>query len=96
MKQPIGATYKQLKDNNIEWVCCSNYSPTSFEKPVWVLRHSSENEWAKDRATLLQEIANLKRDCIHLAKCIDPFDTDEGTYNILRKYYPDFPEKQYG
>ena len=93
IKKPIGATYKQLKDNNIEWICCSDYSHRSIEKPLWVLRHSSEYEWAKERTMLLQEIANLKRDCDHLTKCIDPFDTHIETYNILRKYNPEFPEK---
>ena len=92
-KKPIGATHRQLEDNHIEWVSCSDYSHRSVDKPVWVLRHSSEYEWAKERMLLLQEIANLKRDCIHLAKCIDPFDTNDYTYNILRKYIPELPEK---
>jgi len=86
MNKPIGATYKQLKDNNIEWICCSDYSHRSIEKPVWVLRHSNEYEWAKERTMLLQEIANLKRDCYHLAKCIDTVVTNQYTYDLIMKY----------
>ena len=93
MIKPTGATQKQLDDNNIEWVLCANYGHRDTQEPKWALRHSSEYDWAKERITLLQEIANLKRDCHHLTKCIDPFDTDLYTYNILRKYHPDFSEK---
>jgi hypothetical protein len=32
-------------------------------------------------------------DVVHLCKCIDPFDTSMETYNILRKYLPELPEK---
>ena len=95
MRKPTGATYRQLKDNNIEWICCSDYSHRSIEKPVWVLRHSNEYEWAKERMMLLQEIANIKRDCHHLAKHIDPFLTNIETYNILRKYISEYPEKRF-
>ena len=38
-------------------------------------------------------IVELYNDALHLVKCIDPFDTDNETYNILRKYIPEFPEK---
>jgi hypothetical protein len=38
-------------------------------------------------------VIELYEDANHLAKCIDPFDTDEYTYNILRKHCPDYPEK---
>ena len=91
--KPIGATQEQLDANNIEWVYCSDYTHRNIYEPIWALRHSSEYEWAKERMLSLQEIANLKRDCIHLAKCIDPFDTNDYTYNILRKYIPELPEK---
>ena len=92
--KPIGATQEQLEENNIEWVLCSGYGiGVNKPEPKWALRHSSEYEWAKERMLSLQEIANLKRDCIHLAKCIDPFDTNDYTYNILRKYIPELPEK---
>ena len=93
MNKPIGATQKQLEENNIEWVYCSDYTHRNVYEPIWELRHSSEYDWAKDRARLLQEIANLKRDCHHLTQCIDPFDTNDYTYNILRKYIPELPEK---
>ena len=49
MTKPIGATQKQLEENNIEWVYRPDYT------------HSSEYDWAKERTMLLQEIANLKR-----------------------------------
>jgi hypothetical protein len=38
-------------------------------------------------------IVELYEDALHLAMCIDPFDTSLETYNILRKYIPEFPEK---
>jgi len=38
-------------------------------------------------------LVELYDDALHLAKCIDPFDTSIRTYNILRKYIPDYPEK---
>jgi hypothetical protein len=46
----------------------------------------------EETTRLLQEIANLKRDCLHLAYNIDPFDTATETYNILRKYITELPE----
>jgi hypothetical protein len=49
MTKPIGATQKQLEENNIEWVYRPDYT------------HSSEYDWAKERTMLLQEIANLRR-----------------------------------
>ena len=84
MNKPIGATQKQLDDNNIEWLLCGYYGDT--QEPRWVLCHSSEYDWAKERVKLLQEIANLKRDCHHLAKCIDPVVTNEYTYELIMKY----------
>ena len=38
-------------------------------------------------------IVELYEDALHLAMCIDPFDTSLETYNILRKYFPEFPEE---
>ena len=84
--KPIGATQKQLEENNIEWVYCPEYTHRNVYEPMWELRHSSEYDWAKDRARLLQEIANLKRDCHHLAKCIDPVVTNQYTYDLIMKY----------
>ena len=84
--KPIGATQEQLEENNIEWVYCSEYTHRNVYEPIWALRHSSEYDWAKDRAKLLQEIANLKRDCHHLAKCIDPVVTNQYTYGLIMKY----------
>jgi hypothetical protein len=62
MNKPIGATQQQLEENNIEWVYCPKY----IHKPAWILRHSSEYEWAKERTMLLQEIANLRRQVTRL------------------------------
>ena len=87
LTKPIGATQEQLDDNNIEWVLCGGYNIGMNKQPQqWALRHSSEYEWANERTILLQEIANLKRDCYNLANCIDPSTTDVYTYNILKKY----------
>jgi len=62
MTKPIGATQKQLDDNDIEWVLCGSYNIGMNKGPEkWALRHSTEYEWAKERTMLLQEIANLKR-----------------------------------
>jgi hypothetical protein len=61
MTKPIGATQKQLEENNIEWVLCGNYGHGDTQEPRWALRHSSEYEWAKEQTKLMQEIANLKR-----------------------------------
>jgi len=61
MTKPIGATQKQLEENNIEWVYCPEYTHRNIYEPVWALRHSSEYDWAKERTMLLQEISNLKR-----------------------------------
>jgi hypothetical protein len=91
--KPTGATQEQLEENNIEWVYCSEYAHRNVYEPMWALRHNSEYKWQEETTRLLQEIANLKRDCLHLAYSIDPFDTDIETYNILRKYNPDLPEK---
>ena len=84
--KPIGATQEQLEENNIEWVYCSEYTHRNVYEPIWALRHSSEYDWAKERTMLLQEIANLKRDCHHLAKCIDTVVTNEYTYGLIMKY----------
>ena len=86
MNKPIGATQKQLEENNIEWVYCSEYTHRNVYEPIWELRHSSEYDWAKDRARLLQEIANLKRDCHHLAQCIDLLHVNGYTYDLILKY----------
>ncbi len=43
MNKPIGATQKQLEENNIEWVYCPDYSHRGTYEPTWELRHSSEN-----------------------------------------------------
>ena len=59
MNKPIGATQKQLEENNIEWVYRPDYTHRNVYEPMWELRHSSEYEWAKERTMLLQEIANL-------------------------------------
>ncbi len=42
MNKPIGATQKQLEENNIEWVYCPDYSHRGSYEPTWALRHSSE------------------------------------------------------
>jgi hypothetical protein len=65
MNKPIGATQKQLDENNIEWVLCGDYSHRN-KNSKWALRHSSEYDWAKERTMLLQEIANLKRELYFL------------------------------
>ena len=66
MNKPIGATQKQLDDNNIEWVLCGDYGHRDTHEPQWALRHSSEYDWAKERTMLLQEIANLRRQVTRL------------------------------
>ena len=67
MNKPIGATQKQLDENNIEWVLCGGYNIGMNKEPQkWALRHSSEYEWAKERTMLLQEIANLRRQVTRL------------------------------
>ena len=86
MTKPIGATQKQLEENNIEWVYCPDYSHRGTYEPTWALRHSSEYDWARDRARLLQEIANLKRDCHHLAQCVDLLHVNGYTYDLILKY----------
>ena len=70
MNKPIGATQKQLEENNIEWVLCGNYGHRDTQEPRWALRHSSEYEWAKEQTKLMQEIANLKRKNTDLKKNI--------------------------
>ena len=60
MTKPIGATQRQLDDNNIEWVLCGNYGHVDVQEPKWALRCSGEYEWAQERTMLLQQIANLK------------------------------------
>ena len=76
MTKPIGATQKQLKENNIEWVLSGVYGHRDNQEPKWELRHSSEYDWAKERTMLLQEIANLKRKNSNLQMQIDadPWD----------------------
>ena len=92
--KPIGATQEQLDENELEWVIGRKFNVGLRKpEPQWILVAKQELEWEKQQTKLLQEIANLKRDCIHLAKCIDPFDTNDYTYNILRKYIPELPEK---
>jgi hypothetical protein len=71
MNKPIGATQKQLEENNIEWVYRPDYTHRNVYEPMWALRHSSEYEWAKERILLLQEIANLKRINKNLQNQID-------------------------
>lgn len=66
MNKPIGATQKQLEENNIEWVLCGNYGHEDIQEPRWALRHSSEYDWEKERTSLLKEIANLKRELYYL------------------------------
>ena len=67
MNKPIGATQKQLDENNIEWVLCGGYNIGMNKEPQkWALRHSSEYEWAKEKTRLLQEIANLRRQVTRL------------------------------
>lgn len=66
MNKPIGATQQQLDEHNIEWVLCGNYGHRDTQEPQWVLRHSGEYEWAKERTKLLQEIANLRRQVTRL------------------------------
>jgi hypothetical protein len=51
MNKPIGATQKQLDENNIEWVLCGDYSHRN-KNSKWALRHSSEYDWAKERTML--------------------------------------------
>ena len=92
MNKPIGATQKQLEENNIEWVYRPDYTHRNVYEPMWELRHSSEYDWAKERTMLLQEIANLTKDANHLAMCIDPFDSHEETYNIMCKYLTHLPK----
>jgi len=84
--KPIGATQKQLEENNIEWVYCPEYTHRNVYEPMWALRHSNEYKWQEETTRLLQEIANLKRDCYHLAKCIDPVVTNQYTYELIMKY----------
>ena len=67
MNKPIGATQKQLDENNIEWVLCGGYNIGMNKEPQkWALRHSSEYEWAQEKTRLLQEIANLRRQVTRL------------------------------
>ena len=66
MNKPIGATQRQLDDNNIEWVLCGNYVNVDVQEPKWALRCSGEYEWAKERTMLLQQIANLKHQLYHI------------------------------
>ena len=66
MTKPIGATQQQLDEHNIEWVLCGNYGHRNTQETQWVLRHSSEYEWAKEQTRLLQEIANLRRQVTRL------------------------------
>ena len=66
MTKPIGATQQQLDEHNIEWVLCGNYGHRDTQEQKWVLRHSSEYEWAKERTMLLQEIAKLRRQVTRL------------------------------
>ena len=66
MTKPIGATQQQLDEHNIEWVLCGNYGHRGTREPKWVLRHSREYEWEKERTELLQEIANLRRQVTRL------------------------------
>ena len=73
MKKPIGATQKQLKENNIEWVLSGIFGHRDTQEPKWELRHSSEYDWAKERTMLLQEIANLKRQNADLEKQKDAY-----------------------
>ena len=40
-----------------------------------------------------EALVEIYEDARHLAMSIDPFDTQMETYNILRKYIPDLPEK---
>ena len=40
-----------------------------------------------------KSLVELYDDVVHLCRCIDPFDTSMETYNILRKYIPELPEK---
>jgi len=41
---------------------------------------------------LERNLAKARNEAMELAKQIDPFDTDDTTYQILRKYIPEFPE----
>ena len=66
MNKPIGATQKQLDENNIEWVHRPDYTHRNVYEPMWELRHSSEYDWAKERTMLMQEIANLRRQVTRL------------------------------
>ena len=39
------------------------------------------------------ELAEARKDALTFAQEIDPFDTDQSTYELLRKYIPEFPER---
>ena len=46
-----------------------------------------------DRYQCLRELAEAKQEALELAKQIDPFDTNDATYQLLRKYILEMPEK---
>ena len=48
---------------------------------------------AEDVVRLERELAEARKDALALAQQIDPFDTDQSTYQLLRKYISELPEQ---